>query len=196
MPRPALYHDDDILDAALTCVADVGHRVTVADIADRLGGPIGSIYHRFASRDVLVIRLWLRSVQRFQAGLFELADTPDPHEAMLAMALHIPRYCRAHPDEAASLTLFRQDRLLAECPAEVRPSVETLNDALTALQRDLTIRRYGRLTRRNQQWVSMATRDGASAGSPECLRAPAGCSVEAAACRRSVRPGTGPGPAR
>lgn len=158
MPRPALYNDDDILDATLACVADVGHRVTIADIADQLGGPIGSIYHRFTSRDVLVMRLWLRSVRRFQAGLFELADTPDPHEAMLAMSLHIPRYCRAHPDEAASLTLFRQDRLLADCPAEVRPSVETLNDDLIALQRDLTKRRYGRLTRRNQLWVSLATR--------------------------------------
>ena len=157
MPRPARYHDDNILDAALACVADVGHRVTIADIATQLGGPIGSIYHRFASRDVLVVRLWLRSVQRFQAGLFELADTPDPHEALLAIALHVPQYCRAHPDEAASLTLFRQDRLLADCPDEVRPSVETLNDALIALQRKLTRRRYDRLTRRNQQWVSMAT---------------------------------------
>src|SRR5680860_58981 len=106
VPRPARFHAEDILDAALSCVADVGHRVTVADIASRLGAPVGSIYHRFSSRDVLVVRLWLRSVQRFQAGLFELAGTADPHQAMLEIALHIPRYCRAHPDEAASLTLF------------------------------------------------------------------------------------------
>ncbi len=158
MPRPPRYDDDDVLDAALACVAELGHQVTVADISARLGGPIGSIYHRFASRQVLMVRLWLRSVQRFQAGLFELADTPDPHEALLAMALHVPRYCRAHPDEAVSLTLFRQDRLLAaDCPAEVRPSVQTLNDALFELQRDLTGRRYGRITRRNRQWVTMAT---------------------------------------
>lgn len=159
MPRPARFHAEDILDAALSCVGEVGHRVTVADIAARLGAPVGSIYHRFSSREVLVVRLWLRSVERFQAGLFELAGAEaEPHQAMIEIALHIPRYCRAHPDEAASLTLFRQDRLLAECPEEVRPAVEGMNNDLLALQSEMTRRRYGRLTPRNQQWASMATR--------------------------------------
>lgn len=158
VPRPARYTDDDILDAALACVAKDGPRVSVADIADQLHGPVGSIYHRFSSRDVLMVRLWLRSVGRFQAGLFELADTTDPHEAMLAMALHIPQYCRVNPDEATSLTLYRQDRLLAECPDEVGATVATMNDAVTALTADMTRRRYGRLTKNNQQWVNMATR--------------------------------------
>lgn len=158
MPRPARFTDDDILDAALACVVTAGPRVSVADIAAQLHGPVGSIYHRFSSRDALMVRLWLRSVHRFQAGLLELAGTPDPHQALLAMARHIPQYCRAHQDEATSLTLYRQDRLLAECPDELNGAVTTMNDTLTALTRDMTRRRYGRLTTNNQQLVVMATR--------------------------------------
>ncbi len=74
------------------------------------------------------------------------------------MALHIPRYCRVHPDEAASLTLYRQERLMARSPDEVRPAVSSLNDDLIALVQDMTQRRYGQLTKDNAQWVLMAIR--------------------------------------
>lgn len=157
MPRPARFTDDDILDAALAGVASEGPRVSVADIAAQLEGPVGSIYHRYSSRDVLMVRLWLRSVGRFQAGLAPLAGIPDPHEALLAMARHIPQFCRAQPNEATSLTLFRQDRLLDVGPDELRDVVATMNDAVTALLTDMTRRRYGRVTERHHQCVRMAT---------------------------------------
>lgn len=157
MARPAHFTNDDILDAALACVAATGANVSIADIASQLGGPVGSIYHRFASRDLLMVRLWLRSVRRFQAGLFDLEKAPDPHSALIAMALHIPQYCRAHPDEAVSLTLFRQDRLLADCPAQARDAVATMNDAVTTVVRDMTTQRYGRPTTGSLTWVLMAT---------------------------------------
>lgn len=157
MARPALFTNDDVLDAALACVAAGGPHVSVADISRQLGGPVGSIYHRFASRDVLKVRLWLRSVHRFQAGLFDLADPGDPHAALVAMALHIPQYCRAHQDEAVSLTLFRQDRLMADCPAEARQAVATMNDPLIEVVHDITARRYGSRTPSNLEWVLMAT---------------------------------------
>ncbi|MGB3685792.1 MAG: TetR/AcrR family transcriptional regulator [Ornithinimicrobium sp.] len=158
MPRPARFTDDDILDAALTCVAEAGPSITIASIAAHLDGPVGSIYHRFPSRDVLVIRLWMRSVERFQAGLFELADMPSAHDALVAMALHIPRYCRAHHDEAASLTLYRQERLLVDCPDEVRAEVTSLNDDLLALMNTMTTRRYGQSGPRVRELIVMATR--------------------------------------
>lgn len=158
MPRPAQFTHDDILDAALACVANQGPKVGVADIAAQLKGPVGSIYHRFASRDVLMVRLWLRSVRRFQSDLFELAEVSDAHEALIAMALHIPRYCRARQDEATSLTLFRQDRLLADCPDAVREEVAGMNQAVFSLMLDMTRRRFGDATQRNQHWVDLAIR--------------------------------------
>lgn len=158
MPKPARFTDDDILDAALGGVAAGGPQVTVADIARELHGPVGSIYHRFASREVLMIGLWLRSVRRFQAGLFELASHRDPHHGLLEMALHIPRYCRTHPNEASCLTLYRQERLLLGCPDQVRAAVEHLNDDLLALVREMTIRRYGCDSPDSLTWVVTATR--------------------------------------
>lgn len=157
MARPSLFTNDDVLDAALACVAATGPNISIADIAGQLGGPVGSIYHRFASRDALKVRLWLRSVQRFQAGLFDLADASEPHESLIAMALHIPQYCRAHQDEAVSLTIFRQDRLLGDCPAEVRDAVATMNDPLITVVHRLTAQRYSRRTASNLEWVVMAT---------------------------------------
>lgn len=158
MPRPPRFTDDDVLDAALACVASSGPAATIADVAGRLGGPVGSIYHRFASREVLLARLWLRSVRRFQAGLLPLAEQPDPHRALLDLALHVPRYCREHPDEARALTLHRQDRLLADGPAEVHDEVASLNDDLAALTRRMVRQRYGRSTRNLVDLVVAATR--------------------------------------
>ncbi|MEZ5091432.1 TetR/AcrR family transcriptional regulator [Nocardioides sp.] len=158
MARPAKFTDDQVLDAALAGVARSGHAVTVTEVAGELGGPVGSIYHRFSSRDVLLASLWLRSVQRFQAGLFELAASGPAGTALVECALHVPRYCRAHPDEARALTLFRQTRLLDDCPAELEDQVAHVNDDLLALTRRLTRERYGRADRRHTELVGLATR--------------------------------------
>lgn len=162
MPRTARFSDDDVLDAARACVAEVGHAATVADVADRLGGPVGSIYHRFDSRDELLIRLWLRSVARFQAGLFAIADESaeagDPHRTLVELALHVPRYCRDHPDEARALTLYRQSRLLADCPESQRQEVATVNDRLAALTTEWTARRFGSASRQSVDLVITACR--------------------------------------
>lgn len=157
MPKPARFTDDDVLDAALARLGEAGPRISIADIARELGGPVGSIYHRFPSREVLMVRLWLRSIHRFQRGLFELAEISDAHEAMIAMALHVPQYCRAHSDEAVGLTLYRQDRLLLDCPDEMRDAVTTMNDSLVTLMTDATRRRYGDVGPDNLKWVEMAT---------------------------------------
>ena len=54
MGRPK-FNDGDFLDAALAVAAEQGPTaVTVGSIAARLKAPIGSFYHRFASRDVLL----------------------------------------------------------------------------------------------------------------------------------------------
>jgi AcrR family transcriptional regulator len=165
MPRPAAFTTDEILDAALACVARDRHAATVADVARALGGPVGSIYHRFPSRDVVLARLWLRSVARFQAGLFDIAAHGDasgeqPIDMLVRMAVHVPRYCRHHPDEAVALTLYRQDRLLRDCHDSVRPDVAGLNAGIDELSRTLTRRCYGTTTKRRSMLVAWATRLG------------------------------------
>jgi AcrR family transcriptional regulator len=150
VPRAPRFTDDDVLDAARDVVARQGRRVTIADVADELGGPVGSIYHRFDSRDELLARLWLRSVARFQRGLFELAEagraTGDAHRTLVELALHVPRYCRDHVAEGRALTLHRQSQLLRDCPEGLREVVATVNDELDALTVDLTRWRFGSAT--------------------------------------------------
>ncbi len=135
----------------------------MADVAAALAGPVGSIYHRFASREILLVRLWLRSVRGFQAGLFGIVEGAAaagelPDDTLVAMAGHVPRYCRSHPDEARALTLFRHDRLLASCPDEVRAEVTAVNLELESLTRRLSRDRFGRESRHGLVLTVLATR--------------------------------------
>lgn len=158
MPRAPKFSDDDVLDAALACVGRSGREVSVQDVAAELEGPVGSIYHRFRSREELLVRLWLRSVRRFQAGVFELDSGTDVADVLLDMAEYVPRYCRTHLAEARALTLYRQAALLADCPPGLEHDVATLNDELMTRTRDLTRRRFGTADRAHLELVGVATR--------------------------------------
>src|SRR4030081_1473869 len=120
MGRPK-FTDGDFLDAALAIAAERGPvAVTVGSIAARLKAPIGSFYHRFASRDVLLGELWLRTVLDFQAGIAKAHDAGDG----LAAALHTPAWTRKHPDKARLLLLYdRNDFIQGDWPEELRERV-------------------------------------------------------------------------
>src|SRR5947209_8086349 len=96
----ATFDRDDFLNAALALVADHGpNAVTVASINARLNAPTGSFYHRFASRDVLLGELWLRTSLVFQQGLLPLLDAGDG----LGAALYTPQWVRTHMNEGLLL---------------------------------------------------------------------------------------------
>jgi AcrR family transcriptional regulator len=135
----------------------------MAEIAAQLSGPVGSIYYRFDSREELLVTLWLRSVRRFQAGLFRIVDRDfraarPVDTTLVSLARQVPAYCRHHPEEARALTLFRHQRLVEECPDALRTEVESLNDRVDALARTLARARYGSATRRRLGLVELATR--------------------------------------
>jgi AcrR family transcriptional regulator len=105
MGRPK-YDDRDFLDAALAIAAISGPpAVTIGAVTDRLKAPVGSFYHRFASRDVLLGELWLRTVLDFQQGITAALDAGDG----LRAALHTPAWVRLHLDEARLLLLYHRD---------------------------------------------------------------------------------------
>jgi len=55
MSRPAKFSHSDIVDATARLAARDGPaRATMASIAAELRAPTGSLYHRFASRDILL----------------------------------------------------------------------------------------------------------------------------------------------
>ncbi|MBO2456067.1 TetR/AcrR family transcriptional regulator [Actinomadura violacea] len=124
MGRPPKFSEEEILDAALAVAAEDGPgAATVAAIAGRLGAPSGSLYHRFGSRDLLLATLWTRAIRRFQRGFVAALDAGDAEAA----ALHTPRWCRSHPEEAALLLLHRRQDVAAAWPAELGDELGGLN---------------------------------------------------------------------
>ena len=122
MARPVRFTEDSILDGAARAVEKHGGKVTIAQISTEVGAPTGSIYHRFPSRDHLLIRLWLRAIRRFHVGLLAAPD-------IAATSRHIPQFCRNHPIDAQVMTLFRHADLIATAPVELRNEVLHINDS-------------------------------------------------------------------
>lgn len=178
MGRPAKFDTEQMLDAAAGLLAEGGPgQATVAAIAQRLGAPSGSIYHRFESRDLLLGRLWIRTIYRAQAGFLDALQLDDLHRAATEAALHIPRWSRIHLAEATVLLLYRREDLAARWPEDLGGEISNLNVDLAAAMRSFTKRRFGRVTDRNLQEVAFALAD-----------------VPYAACRRYLLAGQPPPP--
>src|SRR5712675_3450454 len=104
---------------ALACERGPG-AVTVDSVTQRLKAPKGSFYHRFASRDLLLGELWLKTVLAYQEGFVAAIDAGDG----LAAALHTPRWVRANLDDACLLLLYsRHDFVQGEWPKALKQGV-------------------------------------------------------------------------
>ncbi|WP_329111962.1 TetR/AcrR family transcriptional regulator [Streptomyces sp. NBC_01353] len=105
MPRPPRFDTGELLDAAVLLAADGGPAaVTMSAVAQAVGAPSGSVYHRFTGRPALLAEVWLRTVEGFQEGYLAALDgDPDPRQAARAGARHVVAWSRDHPREAALL---------------------------------------------------------------------------------------------
>jgi len=162
MGRRVTYDTDAILDATRGVLFDGGAgAVTIKAIAGASGAPVGSLYHRFGSRDDLVARLWLRAVHRSQHQFLAALETPgDPVDAGVAAALTLFVFAREHPGDARLLTaLRREDLAAAPRDPDVLHQLQTLNDPLRAALGALTQRLYGRATRAHLERTALACVD-------------------------------------
>jgi AcrR family transcriptional regulator len=105
VPKKLFDHEDFVQAARDLAAAGGPASVTVTSVTGRLGAPVGSFYHRFASRDVLLAHLWLSTALAFQTGFIAAIDSGDG----LAAALHTPVWVRAHPADARALLLHHRD---------------------------------------------------------------------------------------
>jgi AcrR family transcriptional regulator len=143
MAPPRKHDTDQILDAARTLVLRDGPRAaSVAAIAEESGAPVGTLYHRFGSRDGVLAAAWLRAVERFQQRALLAAADPDPLEAAVAMATTSVRFAREQPDDVRLLLAIRRDDLLDADPDETfRAQLKAVNapleEALVRLTRAL-----------------------------------------------------------
>ncbi len=92
----------------------------MAAIAQQLGAPTGSIYHRYRSRELLLAELWLSVVEEFQAGVLAELDQEDSLQAGIAAAQFMPRWVRANMREARLLLVHhREDFVEGAWPDEL-----------------------------------------------------------------------------
>src|SRR3954469_21048072 len=105
MPK-RLFEDADFLEAARYLAAAAGPAsVTVSSVTGRLGAPVGSFYHRFASRDVLLANVWLDTALAFQTGFVAAIKSGDG----LAGALHTPLWVRRPLADGRAFLLYHRD---------------------------------------------------------------------------------------
>jgi AcrR family transcriptional regulator len=158
MARPAQYSIDQIVASAAKVVAKRGPAgATVARIAQTIGAPTGSIYHRFASRDVLLGEVWLRTVAGFQRDVIEQLAAPDAKMAGLAAVRSVPQWVRDRPQEARILLLYRsEDFLERNWPKSMSTRAKKLRVQMAEALRDFCQRLLGRADAASLRIVAFA----------------------------------------
>jgi AcrR family transcriptional regulator len=152
MPRPAKFSEAQILDATAKLVAAGGPAAaTIGAISSELAAPSGSIYHRFASRDLLLGRLWLAKAAFFQDRFVAALDHPDPVQGGLEAALSLPRLVRADLAGARIMLLHRrEDFLEGDWPAPMAAEAARLKRQVDGALRQVAQRLFGR--RSGEAW--------------------------------------------
>src|SRR5262245_23860530 len=147
MPRPSRFSETQILDATAVIVAAGGPgAATIGAIGHMLSAPSGSIYHRFASRDVLLGRLWLTKAAFFQNRFVAALTEPNPAKAGLAAALSMPRAVRDDFAGARIMLLHRRDDFLdGEWPPNMAAEAIRLKQQVDQATNDIARRLFGRV---------------------------------------------------
>jgi AcrR family transcriptional regulator len=111
-----------ILSAALECFTDQGFAATtVAEIRDRSGASIGSIYHHFGGKEGLAAELYVEGLRGYQAGLLQaLERAPDAEASIRGLVRHHLRWIEGNPKLAKFLMGRRETELRLATESRVR----------------------------------------------------------------------------
>ncbi|ORA59238.1 TetR family transcriptional regulator [Mycobacteroides franklinii] len=152
------HTSDAILDAVRSLLLDGGPRAaTIAAIAGASGAPPGTLNHRFGNREAIMSATWLRAVERFhEHAIGALYSGEDPTEIAVALALSVPAFARAHPDDARLLLSLRSADILG---AEASSTLDKLNAPLFTAMQDLTRTIYRRDDARSRDRLMRAVVD-------------------------------------
>ncbi|MEU9804481.1 TetR/AcrR family transcriptional regulator [Mycobacterium sp. NPDC050853] len=152
------HTSDAILDAVRALLLGGGPRAaTIAAIASASGAPPGTLNHRFGNREAILSATWLRAVERFHEHAFgALRSTEDSVEVAVALALSVPAFARACPDDARLLLSLRSTDVLG---ADAGSRLDEMNEPLFSATRDLTRAVYGRADARSRDRLMRAVVD-------------------------------------
>ncbi|MDT7767003.1 MAG: hypothetical protein QOC63_6423 [Mycobacterium sp.] len=132
MPRPARFTLDELLDvAAALLAADGPAAVSMSAVARAANAPSGSMYHRFPTRAALCGELWIRTEERFHAGIrAALATSQEPQTRCVAAARFTVQWCRDRPVEAQVLLTGADALGEADWPDEMTSRRKRLHSTL------------------------------------------------------------------
>lgn len=144
MGRKAYFNNEQFIEAALELICLHGpEAVTVASIAKLVDAPIGSVYHRFSSRDLIIAELWLGIVETFQAGFIELLKRRDVVNA----AIYTPQWVRERPRESKVLLLYRREELMtSQWPSQFNERAQKLGKQLSEAITEFVLDLFGNTT--------------------------------------------------
>jgi AcrR family transcriptional regulator len=129
MVRLAKYNEDSFIESAIQIAAQCGiGAVSMASIASMAGAPIGSLYHRFDSRNTVLARAWLKVRADFRAEVschWARGDTWPAVEALV-------QWCRANPVYARFMLESDEAPDFGELAAQLRADLEADQGALDA----------------------------------------------------------------
>jgi AcrR family transcriptional regulator len=108
----------EILDAALASFTENGYEATtIAELRERSGASVGSIYHRFGDKQGVAAELYLDCLLDYQRGVADtLRRNPGAKEGIEGLVRHHLRWVERNPSRAA----FLLDRREAEAAAANR----------------------------------------------------------------------------
>jgi AcrR family transcriptional regulator len=172
MAPPRRHDTDGILDATRAIVLRDGPRAaSVAAIALASHAPVGTLYHRFGSRDGILAATWLRALERFQQRALAAAEHSDPLSAAVAMGTAQIVFAREQPEDARLLLTLRRDDLLDADPDQsFRRRLDAINEPLALAVTRLTKALRGRSNARAREAVVRAVADLPSAAVRRHLR--------------------------
>jgi AcrR family transcriptional regulator len=154
------HSEDDILAAVRDLLLEAGPRgVTTAAVSVRSGAPTGSLYHRFGSRAAMVAELWVRTIRRFHAFVFEATSSAAPGlPRALALGQAVITFAAEHPEDARLLLIASREELAkdSELPSGLTEELATLNAPVEELARQLCRELYGRVTPAGMERVVLA----------------------------------------
>ncbi|MEM9300550.1 MAG: TetR/AcrR family transcriptional regulator [Pseudomonadota bacterium] len=131
MPRKANFSDESVYAAVGAELMERG-TLTVDGLKARTGLSIGSIYHRFGSREGLMAATWLAAVSAFQDDFHAAIEGADLDRGVAA-ALATPRFCRRKRALAVILACCRRSEFLgAKTPAAAQEKIAGVNERAAA----------------------------------------------------------------
>lgn len=112
MGRTSTFSDQQVFSAVSSQIADGGD-FKIQDLAHSTSVSIGSLYHRYASREGLLAAAWLDALLSSHTAFLTALDAPGRDAGQLA-ALATPKFARQHRDKAVILCLGRHETLLSK----------------------------------------------------------------------------------